>query len=82
MWYQKFDKYIQDLGFVKNQDHQYVYWKKVNGHFIYVVLYVDDMLLAKNNMDMIKELKLRLSSKFDMKKIKEIFHYWNENHKR
>jgi hypothetical protein len=31
------------------------------------VLYVDDMLLVGNNMDVIKEVKLQLSSKFDIK---------------
>jgi hypothetical protein len=30
---------------------------KVGNHFIYVVLYVDDMLLVGNNMDVIKEVK-------------------------
>ena len=34
---------------------------------MYVALYVDDMLLVENNMDLIKEVKLHLSSKFDMK---------------
>jgi hypothetical protein len=43
-----------------------VYSKKVGNHFIYVVLYVDDMLLVGNNMDVIKEVKSQLSSKFDM----------------
>jgi hypothetical protein len=31
------------------------------------VLYVDDMLLVGNNMDVIMEVKSQLSSKFDMK---------------
>ena len=31
------------------------------------MLYVDDMLLVGNNMDVIKEVKLQVSSKFDMK---------------
>jgi hypothetical protein len=31
------------------------------------VLYVDDMLLVGNNMDVIKGVKSQLSSKFDMK---------------
>lgn len=35
--------------------------------FIYVVLYANNMLLVKNNMDLNKEVKLQLSSKFNMK---------------
>ena len=44
-----------------------VYYKQVSEHFIYVVLYVNDMFLVGNNMEVIKEVKMQLSSKFDMK---------------
>ena len=52
---------------VRSRAHHCVYSKQVGNHFIYVVLYVDDMLLVGNNMDVIKEVKSQLSSKFDMK---------------
>jgi hypothetical protein len=67
MWYQKFETYILGLGFVRRRDDHCVYSKQVGNHFIYVVLYVDDMLLVGNNMDVIREVKSQLSSKFDMK---------------
>jgi hypothetical protein len=57
MWYQKFDTYILGLGFVRSKDDHYVYSKQVGNHFIYIVLYVDDMLLVGNNMDVIKGVK-------------------------
>ena len=44
-----------------------VYYKQVGEYFIYIVLYVNDMLLVGNNMEVIKEVKMQLSSKFDMK---------------
>jgi hypothetical protein len=69
MWYQKFDTYILGLGFLRSRVDHCAYSKKVGNHFIYVVLYVDDMLLVGNNMDVIKEVKSQLSSKFDMKDI-------------
>jgi hypothetical protein len=67
MWYQKFDTYILRLGFVRSRVDHCVYSKQVGNHFIYVVLYFDVMLLVENNMDVIKEVKSQLSSKFDMK---------------
>jgi len=67
MWYQKFDTYILGLGFVRSGVDHCLYSKQVGNHFIYVVLYVDDMLLVGNNMDVIKEVKSHLSTKFDMK---------------
>jgi len=57
MWYQKFDTYILELGFVRSRADNCVYSKQVGNHFIYVVLYVDDMLLVGNNMDVIKGVK-------------------------
>jgi hypothetical protein len=67
MWYQNFDTYILGLEFVRSRGDHCVYSKQVGNHFICVVLYVDDMLLVGNNMDVIKEVKSQLSSKFDMK---------------
>ena len=45
MWYQKFDTYIQGFGFTRSKEDHYVYFKLIGDHFIYLVLYVDDMLL-------------------------------------
>jgi hypothetical protein len=67
MWYQKFDTYILGLGFVRSRVDHCVCFKQVGDYFIYVVLYVDDMFLVGNSMDVIKEVKSQLSSKFDMK---------------
>jgi hypothetical protein len=44
-----------------------VYFKLVGDHLIYLVLYVDDMLLIGNNKEIIQDVKTQLSSKFDMK---------------
>ena len=44
-----------------------MYYKQVGEHFICVVLYANDMLLVRNNMEVIKVDKMQLSSKFDIK---------------
>jgi hypothetical protein len=67
MWYQNIDTYILSLGFVRRKSDHYIYSKEEGGCFIYVALYVDDMLLIGNNMNAIKEVKKKISSKFDMK---------------
>ena len=67
MWYQKFDTYILGLGFLRSKVDHYVYCKQVSNHFIYVVLYVDEMFLVRNNIHLINEVKLQLSSKFNIK---------------
>jgi hypothetical protein len=69
MWYHNFDTYILSLGFVRSKADHYIYSKEKGGHFIYATLNFDDMLLIGNNMDIIKEVKKQLFSKFDMKDI-------------
>jgi hypothetical protein len=56
---------------VKSRADHCVYSKQVGNNFIYVVLYVDDMFLVGNAMGVIKEVKLQLSSKFDMKDLRD-----------
>ena len=44
-----------------------VYLKLIGDHVSYLVLYADDMLLIRNDKEIIHDLKTQLSSKFDMK---------------
>jgi hypothetical protein len=54
-------------GFQRSQYDSCVYLKFVNGSPIYLLLYVDDMLIAAKSMKEIAALKAHLSSEFDMK---------------
>jgi hypothetical protein len=67
MWYQKFDTYMLGLGFKRSKEDHCVYFKLIGDHLIYLLLYVDDMLLIGNNKEIIQDVKIQLSSKFDMK---------------
>ena len=49
MWYQKFDTYIRGLGFTRSKEDHFVYFKLIGDRVIYLVLYVDDMLLIGND---------------------------------
>jgi hypothetical protein len=53
MWYQKFDTYMLVLGFTRSKEDHCVYFKLIGDHLIYLVLYVDDMLLIGNNKEII-----------------------------
>jgi len=58
MWHKKIDIYKLGLSFTRNKAYDYVYFKLVGDHFIYVALYVDDMFLIENNVEIIKEVKI------------------------
>ena len=44
-----------------------MYFKSIGDRVIYLVLYVDDMLLIGNSKEINQDLKTQLSSKFHMK---------------
>jgi hypothetical protein len=67
MWYKKIDTYLLELGFTRSKEDHCVYFKLIGDHLIYLVLYVDDMLLIRNNKEITQDVKTQLSSKFDMK---------------
>lgn len=72
MWYMRFDEYTIKIGFSRSKYECCVYFK---GHGvekpIYLLLYVDDMLLASQSMEEIARLKEFLNSKFEMKDLKQ-----------
>jgi hypothetical protein len=57
MWYRKFDTYMLGLGFTRSKEDHRVYLKLIGDHLIYLVLYVDDMLLIGNNKEIIQDVK-------------------------
>nr|GEX89005.1 putative zinc finger, CCHC-type [Tanacetum cinerariifolium] len=71
-WYLKFDEVMKEHNFIKNQVDQCVYLKMSGSNFIILVLYVDDIVLASNNIDLLHESKHFLSKNFDMKDLGEI----------
>ena len=49
IWYQKFYTYIRGLGFTRGKAYHYLYFKLIGDRVIYLVLYVDDILLIGND---------------------------------
>ena len=66
-WYLKFDSTIKKFGFKKNIENNCVYSKFKDRKFIFLILYVDDILLASSDVSLLLETKKILSSNFDMK---------------
>ena len=70
-WYLKFDKTIRNFGFKENVEDNCIYVKFKNGKYIFLILYVDDILLACSDVSLLLETKKFLSLKFDMKDLGE-----------
>jgi hypothetical protein len=67
----KFDRTIKCFGFKENIEDNCVYTKFKNGKYIFLILYVDDILLASSDVNLLMETKKFLSSNFDMKDLGE-----------
>ena len=70
-WYLKFEEVITSSGFMENKVERCVYHKVRGSKIIFLILYVDDVLLASNDLDMLHEVKQLLSMHFDMKDLGE-----------
>jgi Reverse transcriptase (RNA-dependent DNA polymerase) len=56
-WYFKFHQVIISFGFEPNLVDECIYHKFRESKFIFLVLYVDDILLASNDKNMMRETK-------------------------
>ncbi|KAL5858701.1 hypothetical protein ACOSQ3_006159 [Xanthoceras sorbifolium] len=70
-WYLKFHNVISSFGFVENIMDQCIYQKVSGSKICFLVLYVDDILLATNDKGLLHEVKQFLSENFDMKDMGE-----------
>ena len=59
------------FGFKENDEDNCIYAKFKSGKFIFLILYVDDMLLGSSDVGLLLETKKFLSSNFDMKNLGE-----------
>ena len=67
-WYLRFDEFMVTNDFSKSEFDSCVYYKWLKPTVgIFLLLYVDDMLLASSDLSEIKKLKVQLSQEFDMK---------------
>ncbi|KAL8153044.1 hypothetical protein V2J09_010804 [Rumex salicifolius] len=70
-WYLKFNDTITSYGFVEMTVDRCIYIKISGSRFVILVLYVDDILLAANDMGLLYDIKKYLSKNFEMKDMGE-----------
>ena len=71
-WNIHFDEIIKKFGFIKNVDEPYVYKKISESAIVFLVLYVDDILIIGNDIPILQLVKVWLSKKFFIKNMGEI----------
>jgi hypothetical protein len=70
-WNIRFDEVIKVFGFIKNPEEPCTY-KNISGStIVFLILYVDDILLIGNNIPMLEDVKSSLRKSFSMKDLGE-----------
>ncbi|KAE8880335.1 Retrovirus-related Pol polyprotein from transposon TNT 1-94 [Phytophthora fragariae] len=70
-WHQTIHAVFMKIGFCSCGADQCVYVKGAKGTYVYVCLYVDDMIIAAKTTEEINEVKMALKSAFKMKELGE-----------
>ncbi|GKB79927.1 retrotransposon protein, putative, ty1-copia subclass, partial [Tanacetum coccineum] len=71
-WYRRFDEYMLNNGFKRSSYDSCVYYMSyAPGEYIYLLLYVDDMLIACKSKAEIGSTKSLLKKEFDIKELGE-----------
>jgi hypothetical protein len=74
-WYAKIDHFFLNLGFKCCESYHNLYVLHAHGDTLIVVVYVDDLVITGNNIDLILRLKKQLVDTFDMKDL-GLLHYF------
>jgi hypothetical protein len=70
-WNIRFDEVVKGFGFIKNEEEPCIYKKASGSALVFLVLYVDDILLIGNDIPMLEAVKTSLKKSFSMKDLGE-----------
>ena len=70
-WNLRFDEAVKEFGFLKNEDEPCVYKKASRSIVMFLILYVDDILLIGNDIPTLLNVKQWLEKCFSMKDLGE-----------
>ena len=70
-WNLCFDEVVKEFGFIKNEEEPCLYKKTSGSALVFLILYVDDILLIGNDIPMLESVKASLKIRFSMKDLGE-----------
>ena len=82
VWNAKLDKVLKELGFEQSILDPALYFLKRDGEIVFILDFVDDMLIVGSAMSIVDFVKKSLCSHFDMKDLGEAEYYLGMNIKR
>ena len=74
-WYDCYNEIMESLGFKRSKYDYCLYVKLVENEFIYILLYIDNILICCRNKQKIDDVKIKLSKRFNMKYMGKVKNY-------
>lgn len=71
-WNERFNQFILKLGFKRSPYDCCLYTMVTKDVKLYLVLYVDDIVLASNSLEELKNVKVQLAKEFEMEDLEEL----------
>ena len=78
-WYECLDDYLKSLGFVRSEHDYCLYMLKVKDEIIYLIIFVDDLLICCKNKKNLNLIKNALKERFQMKDLGKVNTYLGIN---
>ncbi len=74
-WLDKIGQYLITSEFQTSNAYYSLYVKKIDHGIVVIVIYVDDLIVTRNNDVNISDLKKLLKQKFEMKDLEELRYF-------
>lgn len=73
-WYHKFTKFLLSINFRQSKDHS-LFLQNQEGVYTIILIYVDDVIIAGNDLDHIKQTKIQLDKAFSIKDLGQLRYF-------
>src|SRR5579871_5952725 len=74
LWYRTLQSHLLSIGFTQLESELSIFIKKLEDTLIVIVVYVDNLQIALNDVKAIQNTKLELQNKFQMTDLGEVNH--------
>ncbi|XP_019055285.1 PREDICTED: uncharacterized protein LOC109115550 [Nelumbo nucifera] len=75
VWFDKFRVALIQFGYTQTQSDHTLFVKKKDTLVIFLIVYVDDIVVTSNDIEEVSALKKFLSSKFEIKDLGELWYF-------
>ena len=74
-WHQKITEFLVAIGFCMSEADHSLYVRKSDASFVFIIIYVDDLIIGGDSLAETLQVKMLLEQEFDMKDLGDL-HYF------